>query len=631
MMEKRQFKNTDEYISLLGFGFMRPPIKNNEVDYNLLDKMVDYAISNGVNYFDTAYTYLGGKSEILLGKILKNYPRSKYNIATKMPMYKIKNVAEIEKVFLTQLNRLQTDYVDYYLFHAVNSSNWDNFKKSDMYNFLLTNKKEGKIKHIGFSFHDKPELLTEIVNEYDWDFAQIQLNYMDWTLQNAKEQYNILKDKSLPIIVMEPVRGGGLAVLCQESLEIFNDANPNVSAASWAIRYAASFPEVLCVLSGMSNMDHVVDNITTIKNFKPIDESEYAVIQKALNVYLKMGDIPCTGCQYCIECPKNIDIPTIFSIYNIYLRKKEEILNNGRTPEVDFLISYNGHISKMRTANLCINCGFCVNHCPQHIDIPANLVKVTQKVKELQREKTIIKVPPQNHNPMENQERKRIMFEGISLNEIKNNNNLFKMRYQPDFIEFFRIGKHCLGSPPKGENRWVLFPFTELLEKGKKYWLEYELKSTKAMKRVFFLVSGPNIQTLDMQIPADEWINSSLEFTADMDNINSICITATDLPVAGNAFFVRSLRILKEDKFLKNHTNLDNSGISDLQQRLDHAEQCVNKLEKESYVLEERAKNAERQVNELTQALDSINRSVSFRFGRMVTFIPRKVRDIFRK
>jgi len=627
-MEKRQFKNTDEYVSLLGFGLLRPPLKDGKINGTEWLRMTDYAIENGINYFDTNCAYQNGRGESLIGEIVRKHGRNKIIIATKMPMYKVKTSIEIEELFFTQLKRLATDYIDYYLFHAVKSSNWANFKKSGLYDFLLTKKKEGKIRHIGFSFHDKPELLTEIVNEYDWDFAQIQLNYMDWTLQNAKEQYNILKDKSLPIIVMEPVRGGTLAMLCQESLEIFNDANPNVSTASWAIRYAASFPEVLCVLSGMSNMDQVVDNVTTFKNFKLIDESEYAVIQKALNVYLKMGDIPCTGCQYCIECPKNIDIPTIFSIYNIYLHKNKGNLDNGRTSESNFLFSY-GIIPKTRTANLCVNCGLCINHCPQHIDIPANLMKVIQKVKELQGERVIIKVSPTNHNPVEDKERERIMFEGINFNKIRNNSIFFKMRYYPEFIEFFRIGKHCLGTPPKGENRWVYFPLTESLEKGKKYRLEYEVKSTKAMKRVFFLLSsllsGSNTQTLDIQITADEWINSNLEFTADIDNINNICITATDLPVAASAFFIRSLKILKEDRFLKN------SSVYDLQQRPGHAEQRANGFKKESNAFEERAKNAERQVGELTQALDSINRSVSFKVGRMLTFIPRKIRDIFSK
>jgi len=219
------------------------------------------------------------------------------------------------------------------------------------------------------------------------------------------------------------------------------------------------------------------------------------------------------------------------------------------------------------------------------------------------------------------------------------------MRYHPEFIEFFHIGKHCLGVPSKGENRWVYFPLSESLEKGKKYRLEYEIKSNKAMKRVFFLVSGSDTQTLDIQISADEWINSTIEFTANLESINNLCITATDLPVVGNAFFVRSLRILIENQFLKKHVSLDDNSVYALQQRLDHAEQRANEAEKWGHDGDKRAnelelrdqnaelrvKGAEQRADEVYNELDSIKRSVSFRLGRMVTFIPRKIRDIFRK
>jgi predicted aldo/keto reductase-like oxidoreductase len=272
-MEKRQYRDTKEYVSLLGFGAMRLPHKaDGSLDYDLSQVMVDYAISHGVNYFDTAYVYMGGNSERFLGNSLKKYPRESYNIATKMPIHIVKKRENIKEIFETSLSRLKTDYIDYYLLHAVKSSNWNHAVTMGIYDVLKEYQKQGRIRYIGFSFHDTPALLSEIVNTYDWDFAQIQLNYMDWTLQNAQEQYRILKEKSLPIMVMEPVRGGALAVLCDEAVAILKGANPGASTASWAIRYVASFPEVICVLSGMSNMEQVIDNVNTMENFKPIDE-----------------------------------------------------------------------------------------------------------------------------------------------------------------------------------------------------------------------------------------------------------------------------------------------------------------------------------------------------------------------
>ena len=380
-----------ENISLLGMGFMRPPRKDDgKIDTEQWQNIVNYAAENGINYFDTAYTYLNGLSEKHLGEFLENIPRHKYNIATKMPMYKNKSNSEMEKLFQTQLERLKVDYVDYYLFHAVKSSNWNNFKNSALYDFLYEKKKNGFVRYIGFSFHDKPELLEDIIGEYDWDFAQIQLNYMDWTFQNAKEQYNILDKQNLPIIVMEPLRGGGLVNLTEKSIAIFKEADPAANAASWGLRYAASFPNVLTVLSGMSSMEQVKDNIKTFETFKPINEDEQLVIDKALKTYLEVQTIPCTGCGYCLECPQNIDIPTFFSEYNFYQGKKTLNSNIGRKAETDFIMRYSV-VSARRSINVCKNCGFCKKICPQHIDIPTELSKIKSYVEELKTQSSMAK------------------------------------------------------------------------------------------------------------------------------------------------------------------------------------------------------------------------------------------------
>ncbi|GHU86878.1 hypothetical protein FACS189476_01120 [Spirochaetia bacterium] len=375
-MEYRYYNN--EKISLLGFGGLRLPD-----DQNAVQKLVDYVVLHGVNYFDTSYAYMGGKSEVYLGEALSKYSRDSFNIATKIPPSYLTSTADVESIFEDQLNRLKVNYIDYYLIHNLNIDTYPNAIKLDLYEILKEKQWQGKIRHLGFSFHDKPELLSKIINEYEWDFAQIQLNYMDWQLQDAKTQYQILKSKQLPIIVMEPVRGGALATLCEESVAIFEKANLDVSVASWAIRYAATFPEVLTVLSGMTNIGQIEDNIKTIANFKPINENEYRVIEKALDVYLKTGTIPCTGCRYCSDCLKHVDIPSIFAIFNRYnMGRDKTILENGRTPTADFLIRYN-ILRNTKQAHNCVKCNSCVKKCPQHIDIPANLEMIHKLQQEL--------------------------------------------------------------------------------------------------------------------------------------------------------------------------------------------------------------------------------------------------------
>jgi predicted aldo/keto reductase-like oxidoreductase len=335
-----------------------------EIDTIKLQEMVDYAILHGINYFDTAYGYHAGKSEICIGEALSRHPRTNFKLATKMPLVSIKAETDIERIFNDQLKKCKVEYFDFYLIHNINRTDWNNIENYGVYDFLQARKGQGFIRHLGFSFHDNPELLSETIRKYEWDFAQIQLNYMDWDVQNAKQQYQILKDRCIPIVVMEPVRGGMLATLCEKSVKILKTANQEASIASWAIRYAASFPEVLTVLSGMSDMTQLQDNIQTMECFKPLDKEEYAIIEQALAVYRKTAVIPCSACRYCIGCPMGIDIPSLLAIYNNYL-----LGNKTKEAKKDFVFRYYT-LRKDKQAHNCIKCNQCIKKCPQHIDIP---------------------------------------------------------------------------------------------------------------------------------------------------------------------------------------------------------------------------------------------------------------------
>ena len=362
-MQKRRYKKTEQEVSLLGFGTMRLPVEGDDAKNILageVQKMVDYAIANGVNYFDTAYFYHEGVSENFIGEALKKHPRESFYLADKLPAWMVKEDADVERIFYDQLKKCQVDHFDFYLAHALNEKGFKKFMRHQGYEVLRNLQKEGKIGQLGFSFHDTPAVLEEIVNTYDWDFAQIQLNYLDWEEQDAKRQYEILTQKGLPVIVMEPVRGGTLADVNPAAKKIFEAADPSVSVASWAIRYAASLPNVLTVLSGMTNLSQVEDNVKTIANFTPLSKEEYDVVARALAAQRQPGAIPCTACRYCMDCPEGIDIPGLFALYNQYHAEDE-----GKP----FKEQYAALDEKAR-ASSCITCGKCSTHCPQTIDIP---------------------------------------------------------------------------------------------------------------------------------------------------------------------------------------------------------------------------------------------------------------------
>ena len=352
-METREYYG--EQYPLLGYGCMRFYRRGGTVIQSEAEPLIDLAMANGVNYFDCAHIYVG--SEAFLGAALSKYPRASWHIATKLHVASFKEIDEVKRVFEGQLERLKTDYVDNYLLHGIKGHNWQKLEKA--YDLLASFKKEGAIKHLGFSFHDTPALLKKVVNSHEWDFAQIQLNYLDWRLQNAEGQYQILREAGLPIFVMEGLRGGVLA-----------------SNVELAFRWIAQFPEVVTILSGMVNETQIKQNVEIFSHIAPLSQHEAAQIEKLREDLLASGRVPCTACRYCEVCPKNIDIPTSIAAWNEY--KSGKNLNNGRNAKSDFIARLN-YVSSFRLPHRCVKCGKCKEVCPQHIDIPAVLEEIVNE------------------------------------------------------------------------------------------------------------------------------------------------------------------------------------------------------------------------------------------------------------
>jgi predicted aldo/keto reductase-like oxidoreductase len=377
-METRNFGNGD--ISLLGFGMMRLPLKAGgpEIDKGLAQRMVDAAVEAGVNYFDTAWIYHGGESETFTGAALSRHKRESYRLATKLPMMAIGEKSELEPIFSAQLKKLKTNFFDYYLVHGITKDNLKKVEEVEAYEFLAKKKERGLIGQLGFSFHDRPEILQTVADSRPWDFAQIQLNFLDWEIQEAKTLYQILFDRKIPVIVMEPVRGGMLAALGEEAGGILKECDPSASPASFALRFAASLPGVQVVLSGMSNMEQTLDNIKTFSPFRPLTDAERAAIDSALTAYKKTLSVPCTSCRYCMDCPEGVDIPTNLQVYNNFVLLKEKL-----PPEIlKFVVKTECELIKPENqAAACVACGECVKLCPQKIDIPHWLDELSSSLK----------------------------------------------------------------------------------------------------------------------------------------------------------------------------------------------------------------------------------------------------------
>ena len=369
MIDRRMISTLGDEISRLGFGGMRFPKKGDQVDVEAAVKLLHQAYDMGVNYFDTAVVYHKGESEKVFGKAFEGYDRKTYFLADKMSIWVCETEQDMKDLFERQLKTLNTDYIDYYLVHALNRNYYKKVKEFHCVEFLQEMKRQGKIRHLGFSFHDTYPVFQEILNDYDWDFVQIQLNYLDWHGQGAELLYKELEKRNLPCMVMEPVRGGYLATLDKERAKPFLELAPEQSIASWAMRWVNSLPQVAVVLSGMNELSQLEDNVSLMTNFKPMGEKEYAAVEQVVESIRKVNDVPCTGCRYCMDCPMGVDIPENFAAYG-----RLKIFENDK----DFIGEYEDLIHNSASADHCVNCGRCMTHCPQMIKIPEKLKKIHQ-------------------------------------------------------------------------------------------------------------------------------------------------------------------------------------------------------------------------------------------------------------
>ena len=372
----KTFKN--KKISALGVGTMRLPTIDNDyskVDINATKEMIAYAFKNGVNYVDTAYGYHNGNAETALGEVLKDYDRESFFLTDKFPGFNVENLMKVEEIFFEQLKKCQTDYFDFYLFHNVCEANIDHYLNRDfkLMEFMLGQKAKGKIKHIGFSIHGNIDTTKRFLDAYGehMEFAQVQLNYLDYKMQNAKAKLELFKEYNLPILVMEPLRGGKLANLDDEYINMLKTAN-DMNAVEWAFRYLQSFDEVKVTLSGMSNLEQLKENIEIFNTDKPLNNREIELLYSVANKMTEKTSLPCTACRYCTpKCPKGIDIPQMIELYNDYA-----FAGGFIAPMVI------DTLPEDKRPSACISCKACEKVCPQSNKISEMMSDFTERLKK---------------------------------------------------------------------------------------------------------------------------------------------------------------------------------------------------------------------------------------------------------
>ena len=373
------YKNFQNHkLSALGLGAMRLPViggDDSKIDETAAEKMVDYAMEHGINYYDTAWGYHGGQSELVIGRALKRYPRESYYLATKFPGYDLSNMDKVEEIFEKQLKKCGVEYFDFYLFHNVCEMNIDAYldDKYGIYRYLMKQKRAGRIRHLGFSAHGSYDVMKRFLEAYGegMEFCQIQLNYLDWNFQDAKGKLELLAEHQLPVWVMEPLRGGKLAELSEEDAELLKNLRPDESVPAWAFRFLQSIPGVTMVLSGMSNSEQLRENIQTFEEEKPLNSKEMEKLLKIANNMVEKIALPCTACRYCVShCPQGLDIPALLALYN------EHCVTDGGFIAPMALSA----IPEEKRPGACIGCRSCEAVCPQQIKVSEAMADFVRKL-----------------------------------------------------------------------------------------------------------------------------------------------------------------------------------------------------------------------------------------------------------
>ena len=414
-MTCRTNPKTGEKVSILGYGCMRWPTKpieggkegEEEIDQEMVNRLVDTALENGVNYFDTSPVYCQGMSERSTGIALSRHPRDSYYIATKLSNFNPATHSREASIAMYENSKkeLQTDYIDYMLLHAVGGGGLESLRKryidNGVLDFLMKEREEGRIKNLGFSYHGDIEVFDYLLSkqdEYKWDFVQIQLNYLDWKRSkeeeplsvNAHYLYDELEKRGIPAVIMEPLLGGRLAKVPDNIANRLKQREPEESVASWAFRFAGTHPDILTVLSGMTYMEHLEDNLHTYSPLKPLTEDDLVFLQETADIMKEYPTVPCNDCKYCMPCPYGIDIPANLLHYNKCVNE-DNIPTSRQSPNYAqarraFLVSLDRSVPKLRQASHCIGCNQCVSHCPQEIDIPKELHRIDDYVEKLKQQ-----------------------------------------------------------------------------------------------------------------------------------------------------------------------------------------------------------------------------------------------------